>query len=138
MSNVTETDSVLTKSNIMSCCNSFIAPAAFKLKDKKKKTTTSTSPFSTNRQYNIKTGSGIQIKKSDKELTKFIEGPSREGSLWKVNICYANISKEIYITYILTTCHEQFFLVYKIPKNTLKTAHTSKYHGLWLYAIKGC
>ncbi|ESO86074.1 hypothetical protein LOTGIDRAFT_235648 [Lottia gigantea] len=57
------------------------APKPFQLKPRERRHIVSQSPFSTDRQYNIQTGSGFQIKKSTKELTKFVD-VSTGGAAW--------------------------------------------------------
>ena len=46
--------------------------------------TKSSSPFKENRDYNIPQGDGFHIKKSDKELTKFVE-VERGDDTWQVS-----------------------------------------------------
>ncbi|XP_023933387.1 uncharacterized protein LOC106167849 isoform X3 [Lingula anatina] len=49
------------------------APAAFRLKKREGGDTVAVDPFSKNRHFNLPKGTGLDIKKSDKELTKFVE-----------------------------------------------------------------
>lgn len=61
------------------------APPAFKVKHRKNRPTESRSPFSTDRKYDVPTGSGFHVKKSEKKLTEFKEFKHHEGE-WKVSI----------------------------------------------------
>lgn len=58
------------------------APPAFKVKHRKNRATESRSPFSTDRKYDLPTGSGFHVKKSEKKLTEFKEFKHHEGE-WK-------------------------------------------------------
>ena len=61
----------------------FLAPPPFKVKHRKNRLTESRSPFSSDRKYDLPTGSGFQVKKSEKKLTEFKEFKHHEGE-WKV------------------------------------------------------
>ena len=61
------------------------APKPFQLKASSKKTTEARDPFSTDREYDLPKGSGIDIKKSDKALTEFVTIDRGDDS-WKVYI----------------------------------------------------
>lgn len=63
--------------------NYITAPPAFKVKHRKNRATESRSPFSTDRKYDLPTGSGFHVKKSEKKLTEFKEFKHHEGE-WKV------------------------------------------------------
>ncbi|KAK6167813.1 hypothetical protein SNE40_021752 [Patella caerulea] len=56
------------------------APKAFKLKERERKQLIAQSPFSTNRQFDIPKGSGLNIKKSTKDLTQFVNVKRRDGN----------------------------------------------------------
>lgn len=58
------------------------APPPFKVKHRKNRLTESRSPFSSDRKYDLPTGSGFQVKKSEKKLTEFKEFKHHEGE-WK-------------------------------------------------------
>ncbi|XP_041361983.1 uncharacterized protein LOC121377955 [Gigantopelta aegis] len=58
------------------------APTPFKLKEKQRRITVSESPFSTNRQYDLSKGPGFQLKKNEKQTTKFTEF-NRSQTDWK-------------------------------------------------------
>lgn len=61
----------------------FIAPPPFKLKRSPKRSIVSKSPFSTDRVYDLPKGKAFEVKKSDKEPTKFKEFRNVDAS-WKV------------------------------------------------------
>ncbi|XP_053381809.1 uncharacterized protein LOC123540018 [Mercenaria mercenaria] len=58
------------------------APPAFKLKKSPKRSIVSKSPFSTDREYDLPKGKGLDIKKSDKPPTQFKEFRNVDAS-WK-------------------------------------------------------
>ena len=68
-----------------------IVPKAFEIKREPSKTTVAKDPFSKDREYNIPTGDGFKIKKSDKKLTEFDEFKRGESD-WKVIKCTLKIN----------------------------------------------
>ena len=65
-------------------CVYILAPPAFKPKPSDKRATISRSPFSTNRDLHVPEAKGIDIEKSDKATTKFIDAKKRPDVLWQV------------------------------------------------------
>nr|XP_022296182.1 cyclin-dependent kinase 12-like [Crassostrea virginica] len=65
-----------------STSNRSLTPPPFKVKHRKNRLTESRSPFSSDRKYDLPTGSGFQVKKSEKKLTEFKEFKHHEGE-WK-------------------------------------------------------
>ena len=61
----------------------FAAPPAFKLKKSERKKIKASSPFSSNRDYNLDLNKKFELKKGDKKVTQFKEFQHKGGD-WKV------------------------------------------------------
>ena len=110
----------------------FAAPKAFEIKREPSKTTVAVDPFSKDREYDIPTGDGFKIKKSDKPLTEFDEFKKGESS-WTVSY------KPLIINLVHSPkCKDSSYnsLVSKASWSTLATFTKESYNKLWWNSIR--